>query len=71
MSDTGDRPWLALYDRHVPADIRPRWVNGVELFDAARRERPADRALLYFASAISHADAEAQAHALARALREE
>jgi long-chain acyl-CoA synthetase len=66
-----ERPWLAFYDPHVPAELTPPCRNGVELFERGVRERPDAPALLYFETAISHCEAADHAHALAAALRED
>jgi len=71
MTAPAGRPWLAHYDPHVPADFAPPCRNGVELFARGPRERPDDPAFLYFETAISHREADAQAHALAVALRDD
>jgi long-chain acyl-CoA synthetase len=65
------RAWLAQYDAHVPTDVAPSCRNGVELFARGVNERPDEPAILYFDSAISHRDADAYAHALARGLHDE
>ena len=44
--------------------------DGVTLFERGTRERPGEPAILYLDSVISHAEADAQAHAFAAALRE-
>ena len=44
--------------------------DGVALFERGARERPGEPAILYLDSVISHAEADAQAHAFAAALRE-
>ena len=67
---SADRPWVARYDPHVPAEYEPAVGNGVELFERGVRERPDDPAILYFETTISHREADAHAHALAAALRD-
>ena len=71
MSTAVSRPWLARYAPHVPADLKPPYATGVELFEAARAARPDEPAILYFDTAMSHAEAHAHAHALARGLRDD
>jgi long-chain acyl-CoA synthetase len=70
MSTPDERPWLAAYDAHVPADYAPAVRDGLELFARGARERPEDPAILYFDTAISQREADDHAHALAAALTE-
>jgi long-chain acyl-CoA synthetase len=70
VSPSHERPWVAKYDPHVPAEYETAVRNGVELFERGVRERPDDPAILYFETAISFGDAGAHAHAFAAALRD-
>jgi long-chain acyl-CoA synthetase len=70
MSVPVGRPWLALYDAHVPYELDPPCADGVALFERGVRERPEEPAILYFDTPISYGEAGALAHALAAALRD-
>jgi long-chain acyl-CoA synthetase len=71
VASTETQPWLAQYNRDVPAAFDPRCRSGVELFERGAGARPDDPAILYFDTAISHREAAGTAHALAAALRAE
>jgi long-chain acyl-CoA synthetase len=62
------RSWLAQYDGTVPDRFTAACANGVELFERGVAQRPRDPAILYFDTAITHAEAGRQAHAFAAAL---
>ncbi|WP_190824079.1 class I adenylate-forming enzyme family protein [Saccharopolyspora pogona] len=49
-----ERPWPALYDGEVPAEIEPRFDNMLELFAAAHRENPDHVAITYSDGRISY-----------------
>jgi long-chain acyl-CoA synthetase len=70
MSVYDERPWLALYDDGLPADIELDHENGLEMFDAALSRGP-ERALIhYFGSTLTLRDVDGMADALAVALRD-
>src|SRR5581483_4041825 len=69
MSVYDERPWLALYDAGLPADIAAEYGNGLELF-AAAVERAPDRPLVhYFGTTLTVADVDRLSDGLAVALR--
>jgi len=68
MSAYDERPWLALYDEHVPAELEAPYPDGVSMFDAAVRDH-ADKPLVhYFGTTLSVADVDRQSAALAAAM---
>jgi long-chain acyl-CoA synthetase len=65
MSIYHDRPWLALYDEGMPADIEPEYRNCLEMFQAAVGRAP-DRPLVhYFDRALTVAEVDRLSDALA------
>ncbi len=68
MSAYDERPWLALYDEHVPTELEAPFPDGVSMFDAAVRDH-ADKPLVhYFGTTLSVADVDRQSAALAAAM---
>ncbi|MCI2421803.1 AMP-binding protein [Saccharopolyspora sp. K220] len=49
-----ERPWLGRYDGELPPEIEPRFDNMLELFAAARRDRPDQVAITYFDGRLSY-----------------
>lgn len=47
------RPWLAQYDEHMPADIEPEYGTILEIFDAAVARAPDEAAIKYFDGVIA------------------
>ena len=64
-------PWVALYDDDVPATFEPTCKNAVEVFERGPRERPDAPAIYYFDQCLTFAEAAAEAHSLAVALRDD
>ena len=48
-----ERPWLARYPSHVPADLEPPFASGVEMFRATARRVPDRPAVHYFERTIT------------------
>ena len=70
MSIYQDRPWLALYDDGLPADIDAEYGNCLEMFQAAVGRAP-DRPLVhYFGRTLTVAEVDRLSDALAVGLRE-
>jgi len=70
MSIYDERPWLALYDDGVPAEIAPEHESALDMFRAAL-SRDADRTLIrYFDTTLSLGEVDRLTDALAVALRE-
>jgi long-chain acyl-CoA synthetase len=70
MSVYDERPWLALYDEGMPADIELEYENCLEMFKASVG-RGADRpAIHYFSSTISLGELDRITDALAVALKD-
>ncbi len=65
------RPWLALYDEDVPADISIPFPNGLAMFDNAVSLHPEAPCLHYFDSTLTHAEVDRLSAALAVGFREE
>jgi long-chain acyl-CoA synthetase len=71
MSRYEDRPWLALYDDGVPADLEVPFPDCVSMFDAAVRDHAEKPLVHYFGTALTVADVDRQSAALAAAMAEE
>jgi long-chain acyl-CoA synthetase len=71
MSLYADRPWLALYDDGVPADLEAPFPDCVSMFDAAVREHPDEPLVHYFGTTLTVAEVDRQSAALAAAMAEE
>jgi long-chain acyl-CoA synthetase len=70
MSVYDERPWLALYDEGVPADIEPEYENALEMFQASARRAPESTLIYYFDSALSVAEVDRITDGLAVGLRD-
>ena len=68
MSRYDDRPWLALYDEHVPADLEAPFPDCLAMFDAAVRDHADAPLVHYFGTTMTVADVDRQSAALAAAL---
>src|SRR3954468_11054452 len=71
MSLYVDRPWLALYDDGVPADLETPFPDCVSMFDAAVLEHPDEPLVHYFGTTLTVAEVDRQSAALAAAMAEE
>ncbi|HYX93646.1 MAG TPA: AMP-binding protein [Geodermatophilus sp.] len=71
MSLYDDRPWLALYDEGVPADLEAPFPDCVSMFDAAVRAHPDKPLVHYFGTTLTVADVDRQSAALAAAMAEQ
>src|SRR3954454_20179217 len=69
MSDYDARPWLALYEEGLPADLEPEYPDALAMFRATARVRPDEPALLYFEEPLSYARLDELTDALAAGLR--
>ena len=67
-SAQSDRPWLARYPSHVPADLEPPFTNVVEMFRATARRVPDRPAVHYFERTITFGELDRASDALAWAL---
>src|SRR5258708_17929241 len=47
------RPWLKHYPSYIPAELTPRFTNGLEMFLATVKAMPEQVALYYFDQAMS------------------
>ena len=65
------RPWLALYDEGVPADITIPFATGLAMFDAAVVKDQAAPCLHYFDSTLTLGEVDRLSAALAVGLQEE
>jgi long-chain acyl-CoA synthetase len=63
-------PWLGQYPPWVPAALSPPYRTLLEALDAQVRTRPGAPAITYFGRALTWADLDREARALAAALRE-
>jgi long-chain acyl-CoA synthetase len=63
-----ERPWLARYPPHVPADLEPPFASGVEMFRATARRVPDRPAVHYFERTITFGELDRASDALACAL---
>ncbi|MBO0690991.1 MAG: AMP-binding protein [Candidatus Dormibacteraeota bacterium] len=63
-----ERPWLAQYPSHVPADLEPPFTNAAEMFRATARRAPDRAAVHYFERTITFGELDRASDALARAL---
>jgi long-chain acyl-CoA synthetase len=68
MSHYDDRPWLALYDEGVPADLEAPFPDCVTMFDAAVRDHADAPLMHYFGTTMTVADVDRQSAALAAAM---
>jgi long-chain acyl-CoA synthetase len=68
MSQYDDRPWLALYDEGVPADLEAPFPDCVTMFDTALRDHPEAPLVHYFGTTMTVADVDRQSAALAAAM---
>jgi len=71
MSRYDDRPWLALYDEGVPADLEAPFPDCVRMFEAAVRDHPDKPVVHYFGTTLTIGDVDRQSAALAVALAQE
>src|SRR3954447_21527220 len=71
MSRYDDRPWLALYDEGVPADLEAPFPDCVRMFEAAVRDHPDKPVVHYFGTTLTIGDVDQQSAALAVALAQE
>jgi long-chain acyl-CoA synthetase len=71
MSHYDDRPWLALYDEGVPADLEAPFPDCVSMFDSALRNHPEKPLVHYFGTTLTVAEIDRQSAALAAAMAEE
>jgi long-chain acyl-CoA synthetase len=71
MSQYDDRPWLALYDEGVPADLEAPFLDCVSMFDSAVRDHPEQPLVHYFGTALTVAEVDRQSAALAAAMAQE
>ena len=71
MSLYDDRPWLALYDEGVPADLKAPFPDCVSMLDAAVRAHPDKPLVHYFGTTLTVADVDRQSAALAVAMAEQ
>ncbi|MEA2246948.1 MAG: long-chain acyl-CoA synthetase [Solirubrobacteraceae bacterium] len=70
MPALDDRPWRALYEPGLPADLDPEFATALEMFEGAVR-RAADRpAIRYFDAALSWSEVDRLTDALAVGLAE-
>src|SRR3954466_13722664 len=63
-----DRPWLALYDEGVPADLEAPFPDCVTMFDAAVHDHADAPLMHYFGTTMTVADVDRQSAALAAAM---
>lgn len=63
-----ERPWLALYDEGIPADLVPEHADALAMFEAAVVRWPDAVALRYFDTIATFAELDAWSTALAAAL---
>ncbi len=70
MSAYSERPWLALYDEGVPAEISQEHPSMLAAFDATLRRSPDGVAIKYFDGSLTFAELNERADALAVALLE-
>jgi long-chain acyl-CoA synthetase len=64
-----ERPWLALYDEGLPADIDADYANCLEMFAAAVERAPERPLVHYFGTTLTVADVDRLSDGLAVALR--
>jgi long-chain acyl-CoA synthetase len=64
-----ERPWLALYDDGLPADIDADYANCLEMFAAAVERAPERPLVHYFGTTLTVADVDRLSDGLAVALR--
>ncbi len=69
MSIYDEKPWLALYDENVAAEIVPRFQDAITMFSAAVERAPERAAIYYFDRSISYAEADRLSDALAVGFR--
>jgi long-chain acyl-CoA synthetase len=48
VSVYAERPWVALYDSGVPADLRPEATSALEMFEASLARAPDAPLIQYF-----------------------
>ncbi|WP_344129207.1 class I adenylate-forming enzyme family protein [Saccharopolyspora halophila] len=65
-----ERPWKALYDGDIPAEIEPRFDNMLDVFAAAVRDDPDGTALTYFDGSVTFAELDELSSGLACYLAE-
>jgi len=66
-----ERPWLALYDEGVPADLTIPFSTAVEMFEAALAANPSAPCVHYFDSTLTMQDVDRLSAALAVGLQAE
>lgn len=71
MSAYDERPWLSLYDEHIPAEIVREYDSVPVMFDAALRRAPDLPVIKYFDGTITMSELDESAGALAVALAEQ
>ena len=63
------RPWLKHYPSYIPAELTPRFTNGLEMFLATVKAMPEQVAIYYFDQAMSYGELDRKSTALAVALK--
>jgi len=64
-----DRPWLALYNAGMPADIVPAFGDALSIFRAAVARAPVAPAIHYFDATLTYGDLDRHSDAFAGWLR--
>src|SRR5215210_2486153 len=70
MSTQTERPWLALFDEGLPADIEPEHDSALAMFASAVRRAGDRTAIRYFDAELTWSQIDELAGALAAGLRE-
>ena len=65
-----DKPWLALYDPHIPAAMEPEYDSTLAMFQASVRRAPAAPIIRYFDATLTMSEVDELTDALATALSE-
>src|SRR5437588_1947153 len=64
------RPWLKHYPNYIPAELTPRFANGLEMFLKTAQAMPEQAAIYYFDQSMSYGELDRKSTALAVALQE-
>ena len=64
------RPWLKHYPSYIPAELTPRFANGLEMFLETAKAMPEQAAIYYFDQSMSYGELDRKSTALAGALKE-